>query len=930
MKTQLSILAGTIAVLSWLSPAANAQAPLRVAGDGILVTITSGTLPLAASGYALILAANSDISYQTIGIFNVADNSGTYFYQAITGNSGNLVLNDATHGLIDETGVIFATPGQGSFSCVVTYPPKYNGASQAGTFKNAYGTAPASIAGTVFHCAASDGQSPFAKTGSFTMTFPASGPAYTVNGVGGVKVSSGTYSYSSVNRSTAAIRLNDSASGISTMYVGFSGYSGFYAISQSVQGGFQVGSFTASDTAPPVVAITTPAAGQRVPNSVFTVQGTARDSFGVAEVWCLANGVWGLATTTNGWTNWLVDVPLVAGTNVVSAYAVDAAGNPSATNSVRFMGVPGGQLALQAFGQGTITPNYSNAWLQIGQSYTMMASGVNGHVFTRWVVSTNWGEGVAVTNATLNFLMESNLAVQACFTDVIKPTLTITSPTRNQRLSSSVITVKGTVKENGRVAAVWCQTNGVWGSLTAASDGSSWTVDFVPVPGTNVVKVCALDTGWNWSATQSVSFVYTVTDRLKVQATGPCTMSPDYSNAVLELGKRYTTTVKTGKGYVLSNWVGSVLGDLVFVGSAPKLTFTMRSNLVLQANIIANPFIPAKGTYNGLFSATRRTQESSGSFTLALTDSGSYSGSARCGAKTYPFAGQFDVAGAARQVVSRTKTNAWVLGMGLDFAAQQVRGWVSNAVSDGWVADLQGDRRVFDTRTNPAAQYAGKYTLSIPGATNENGTVWLGDGYLVLSVDAGGKMTYSGSLADGSSIGPTSVPVSGAGNVALYAPLYSGKGSVWSWLAFDTNQPATAIGGWLSWIRLPQAGSYYRAGLTNEVTPTGTRYTPPLTSATRVIELTNGVVIFEGGNLGMPLVNTITLKTSNKVIDLSLTNKLSLSLSLANGTFSGSVREPGMTRSNWFKGVLLQDAEGGYGYFLESDRSGRVTLLPLP
>jgi hypothetical protein len=300
------------------------------------------------------------------------------------------------------------------------------------------------------------------------------------------------------------------------------------------------------------------------------------------------------------------------------------------------------------------------------------------------------------------------------------------------------------------------------------------------------------------------------------------------------------------------------------------------------------------------------------------------------GADTYPFTGQFDVGGVARQVVSRPKTNAWVVGMGLNFAAQQLSGWVSNGVSGGWVAELGADRAVFDARANPATQYAGKYTLNIPGATNWDGTVWLGDGYLTLSVDTGGNVTYSGSLADGTSVGPASVSLSRYGYISLYVPLYSGQGSVWSSLGFDQNQPATGLGGWLSWIKLPQAGACYPAGLTNEVTAEGARYTPPTNTTSRVIPMTNGVVVFEGGNLSVPLINTVMLTASNKVIDVSLTNKLSLSLTVSNGVFTGSLREPGLTRSNLFKGVLLQDENSGYGYFLETNRSGRVLFWPVP
>ena len=514
--------------------------------------------------------------------------------------------------------------------------------------------------------------------------------------------------------------------------------------------------------------------------------------------------------------------------------------------------------------------------------------------------------------------------------DRTKPTLTISGPASGVRLTTPVVTVKGTAKDNQQVSAVWCRTNGVWGTAQTANHWANWTIGVALVPGTNLIKAYAVDTSSNYSTTQSVSVVYVVTSKLVVQTTGPSTMNPNYNGSSLELGKSYTTTVTPGKGYVLSNWVATVQGNIVFVSTATNLTFTMQSNLVLQANIILNPFTPVKGTYNGLFGAGTANQDGSGFFTLTLSDSGSYSGSLKRGSSSYPFSGKFDVSGASRQVVSRPKTNAWIMGMALDFPAQQLQGWVSNGVSGGWVADVLADRAVFNAKTNPATQYAGDFTLSIPGGTNADGTVWLGDGYLTLSVDTGGNVTYSGSVADGTAVGPATVPVSADGTIPLYAGLYSGKGSIWSWLGFDTNQPAQGLGGALSWIKLASAGAIYPAGLTNTSLAVGSRYTPPAKSTTRALDLTNAFAIFEGGNLSVPLTNTIMVTSSNKVIDLTLTNKLSLSITVSNGVFSGSVREPGLTRSNVFRGVMLDDENSGYGYFLETNRSGRVRVVPVP
>ena len=50
------------------------------------------------------------------------------------------------------------------------------------------------------------------------------------------------------------------------------------------------------------------------------------------------NGLeWVPATTTNGWTNWTIIYPLIAGTNKLHAIAIDWAGNRSATSGCLFI-----------------------------------------------------------------------------------------------------------------------------------------------------------------------------------------------------------------------------------------------------------------------------------------------------------------------------------------------------------------------------------------------------------------------------------------------------------------------------------------------------------------------------------------------------------------------------------------------------------------
>ncbi len=495
-----------------------------------------------------------------------------------------------------------------------------------------------------------------------------------------------------------------------------------------------------------------------------------------------------------------------------------------------------------------------------------------------------------------------------------KSTLAIIAPTASQRWSNAVFTVKGTARDNVQVSKVWCQTNGVWGPVSTYNNWTNWTVDVALAPGANTVKAYAVDGAGNRSATSSVSFFYVVPSPLTLLTSGVGTIRRNFRGTRLEVGRSYTVTGVPGAGQVFSNWVGSVTS-----GSA-RLSFLMQPDMVLQANFIPNPFLRAKGTYNGLFAEAGRAQESSGFVTLAVTDKGAYSGTLRHGTNSYPLSGQFGVSGSASQTVLRPRTNSWAVTLGLDLAGGEV---LTGTVGDGhWLADLRADRAVFNALTNPATQYAGRYTLIIPGSTDASASPG-GESFGAVVVTGAGQVAFKGALADGSAMSQ-SVSLSREGRWPLYASLYGGKGSIWGWLAFDTNQPAAGLQGEVSWIKPAQAGGkYYLAGFTNDVVAVGSRYTQPAGLTNRVIHLTNGVVSFEGGNLSAPFTNLVSLTLSNKVVNAS-SNSLSLSLTLSSGLFSGSATVPGMRQSVSFKGALLQNLDAGYGYFLGTNQSGSV------
>lgn len=92
------------------------------------------------------------------------------------------------------------------------------------------------------------------------------------------------------------------------------------------------------DKSRPRLAILFPRANRRVEGETLTALGKARDDVGVVAVHYQLNGAgWELATTTNNWTNWTAELTLRTGVNTLQAWAVDAVGNYSLTNTVKFV-----------------------------------------------------------------------------------------------------------------------------------------------------------------------------------------------------------------------------------------------------------------------------------------------------------------------------------------------------------------------------------------------------------------------------------------------------------------------------------------------------------------------------------------------------------------------------------------------------------------
>jgi uncharacterized delta-60 repeat protein len=165
----------------------------------------------------------------------------------------------------------------------------------------------------------------------------------------------------------------------------------------------------------PRLTIGSPGPGQRCLTNAWTAAGSASSPAGVAGVWYQLNGGdWAQAQGAGRWTAELMPLP---GTNTLKAFAVDSNGAASAPASVLFTRVQLASLTVLTNGLGTVSPNYSGKSLELGRTYSLTAKPGSGQIFA------GWSGSLSGSAATLSFVMESNLVLQASFTTNPYPAL---------------------------------------------------------------------------------------------------------------------------------------------------------------------------------------------------------------------------------------------------------------------------------------------------------------------------------------------------------------------------------------------------------------------------------------------------------------------------------------------------------------------------
>ena len=495
-----------------------------------------------------------------------------------------------------------------------------------------------------------------------------------------------------------------------------------------------------------------------------------------------------------------------------------------------------------------------------------------------------------------------------------KPTLSVAAPAAGARLSAAQVTISGSARGTPQAASVRVRVenaDGAGGYITAMG-AASWSAVVSLSAGANILRVQSLagDGSVLLETTLPVRFVVLTPLVVAVEGGGSVT-SGFLGTSQREIGGGYTVAARPAAGWLFSQWSGGLSS------TAASLAFTMRRDLQLTAHFVPNPFVARAGSYSGLIAAGVFSHSTSGFITVSATTLGALSGRLTFGGAAYALSGKFDAEGQATLSVRRTNLPTLTVALHLDVV--NVTDRLTGTVSDGQIsATFMADR------AGQGSAFAGLYTVAFPAGT-QSADAPPGAGYGTLSVGKTGVATLSGALADGTAVS-ASAAVSKSGAAPLYAALYSTKGSLFAEL--DLPPPgAGAFGGSYHWTKPTVTTGYHRLGFSVGNAAIGSRFTA-LTAAQTIPTAGSAVVTFSGGNLD-PVTQPATVAANNRVtFSAPILKSSSLTIYRTNGRFYGSFIHPVSKVARRFDGVLLQEQNVGYGFFLGTTLGGSVRFLP--
>ena len=504
------------------------------------------------------------------------------------------------------------------------------------------------------------------------------------------------------------------------------------------------------------------------------------------------------------------------------------------------------------------------------------------------------------------FVVQASIIEGNRTVDRVRPTLTV-DDLLYIRTSNSVLRMSGTASDNMEVARVYYSNSPV--QIRSAIGKTSWITDVNLVPGTNEIAVRAVDYFGNVSTSVTRKVFYSVFKPISFDLIGKGKITGITNGQLFELTTEYQATATPARGYYFNGWRGDGYSD------ERTVTFVMEEGLNIIARFSKTFLGLAKGKYEGVFSPnTNGTPNMAGLISLNLQANGSFSGRLKPLGANYLIRGKMDGTGNT-VITGPLGTN--LLRMQVSLYADGTEG-IYGYYSDGhFFSEYTLWRVQTFGKTNPAPQ-AGQYTFNLSPPTDTNSGVTDGSGFGTVTVDAKGKITVAGTLANGAAFKQKTALLA-YGRWPFYYTAKKGD-SVLGLVQFNTNDTFSADVKWF--------GTNFPGGINQNQILRGSPYIPP--SQARLFDWTNGIITFDGAALAGSVTSDVELHEDGSFSVPSNPNNIQLNVADATGLITGSFTHSGSNAPVAIRGAVLQSSNSAAGYFPGSPHKGGFTIRRAP
>jgi cyclophilin family peptidyl-prolyl cis-trans isomerase len=672
------------------------------------------------------------------------------------------------------------------------------------------------------------------------------------------------------------------------------------------------------------------------------------------------------ATTTTNWSFPIANLP--SGHYVVQVVATNSAGQSTLINNDFTVGIPQGNqppttpvaawpgLLLTVYtngnGKGTIKGDFGGQVLVPGGQYSLKAEPSSGSVFDSWSVGTNNND--FSDSPQITFTMTPGLVLMATFLSndfprTVSSPILITSPAAGAKLTTQTITLAGTLNSALSNPVVTYQLFSGSNSVTPPGTNVTFTAtnrfgivwsanlstNLTNLPPGRYTVVAAVSDALGRSTLVSQSFQILAQLTLQIEPPGFGALSSNWTAQYVPVGTSCTVTARTNGGYVFAGWSNSPGSN-----DSNPLTFTATTNLTITANFATNYFFNAAGSYYGLFYPTNQnsviTSSNSGYYSLILTSNGGVSikvgfpGFTNSASWAFPL---YNPTGIASQgfVWNDQHGNFVTNFVNLDLTNGPCS-LTGSVLTPGSSSPLTAYRAAAKLTANSVV-IPGTNVFWLPGDHSGTNHYPGGDSYAKFTLASNGVISLNGYLGDNTSFSEgtrlSTNYLNTNGVWPFYAAPYGAKGIILGWM---TNTSPTNFEGTVLWSKPPKTGAYETNGISVSTNAFSATCIPP-TNGTRC------QIVFGGATLAnqlTQLTNTLTVTNGVLTVDANQTTNLNLKLTFTSpgaktGPLSGSFSYPSSKSSHKFYGAFINPAQGGSGYFLDTNsQTGWFEITEIP